>query len=53
MSADQSKADEDVKILFGEIKHHTLDPEVRKMLVNGRFRNEDSIFYSGPLFTCF
>ena len=34
------------KILFGIITHH-LDPEIRKMLVNDKFGNEDSIFHSG------
>ena len=43
----QSKANLDEKILFGKITHH-LDPEIRKMLVNGKFGNEDSTFQSGP-----
>ena len=36
MLIDQSKASLDEKSLFGTIKHH-LDPEIRKMLVNGKF----------------
>ena len=42
-----SKANLDEKILFGEITHH-FDQEIRKMLVNGKFGNEDSTFHSGP-----
>ena len=38
MSIYQLKANLDEKILFGKITHH-LDPEIRKMLVNGKFRN--------------
>ena len=34
------------KFLFGKITHH-LDPEIRKMLVNGEFGNDDSRFHSG------
>ena len=41
----QSKANLDVKILFGKITHH-LDPENRKMLVRA-YLNEDSTFHSG------
>ena len=48
----RSKANLDKKILFGKITHH-LDPEMRKMLVNGKFRIEDSAFHSGPYFTCY
>ena len=40
------KASLDEKILCGKISHQ-LDPEVRKMLVNGKFGNEDSTFHSG------
>ena len=39
----QSKANLDEKSLFGKISHQS-DPEIRKMLVNGKFRNEDSTF---------
>ena len=43
----QSKANLNEKNLFGKITHH-LDPEIRKMLVNGKFGNQDSTFHSGP-----
>ena len=43
----QSKANLDEKILFVKISYH-LDPEIRKMLVNGKFGDEDSTFHSGP-----
>ena len=43
----QSKANLDQKILFGKITHH-LDPEIWKMLINGKFGNEDPTFHSGP-----
>ena len=43
----QSKANLDEKHLFGEITHH-LDQEIRKMMANGKFGNEDSTFHSGP-----
>ena len=42
----QSKANLDEKILFGKITHH-LGPEIRKMLVNGKFGNEAPTFHSG------
>ena len=41
-----SKANLAEKILFGTITCH-LDPEIRKMLVNGNFEKEDSTFHSG------
>ena len=43
----QSKAIFDEKILFGKITYH-LDPEIRKMLVNGKFGNGYSTFTFGP-----
>ena len=43
----QSKANLAEKILLGKITHH-LDPEIRRMPVNGMLGNEDSIFHSGP-----
>ena len=43
----QSKANLDVKILFGNITRY-LDPEIRKMLIRGMFGNKDSSFHSGP-----
>ena len=43
----QSKANLDEKILFRNISHH-LDPEIRKMIVKGKFGNEDSTFQAGP-----
>ena len=43
----QLKANFDKKILFGKISHH-LDTEIGKMLVNGMFGNENSIFLSDP-----
>ena len=44
----QSKANLDEKILFV-----CLDPEIRKLLVKGMFRNTDSAFHSGPLSTSY
>ena len=41
------KAILDENILFGKVTHH-LDPEIRKILVNGKFSNGDSTFHSGP-----
>ena len=43
----QSKANLDEKILLGNIPY-LIDPEIRKMLVNGKFGNKDSKFYPGP-----
>ena len=43
----QSKANLDVKILFGKITHY-LDPEIKKILVRGMLGNENSASYSGP-----
>ena len=43
----QSKTNLDKDILFGKITNH-LDPVIRKMMVNGKFENEDSTFHSGP-----
>ena len=43
----QSKANLGEKILFHKSSHH-LDPEIRKMLVNGMLGNEDTTFHSGP-----
>ena len=43
----QSKANLDVKILFGKIKQ-LQDPEIMKMLETGLFGNHDSTFHSGP-----
>ena len=43
----QSKANLDEKILFGKMPH-LIDPEIRKMLVQGIFGNKYSTFYSGP-----
>ena len=44
----QSKANLDMKILFSIITHH-LDPEIRQMLINGKYGNdEDSTFHAGP-----
>ena len=43
----QSKDNLDEKILFDKITHH-LDPEIRKILVRGKFGNEDSTVHSGP-----
>ena len=34
-------------ISFGEIAHH-LDPEIRKLLINGIFGNQDFPFHFGP-----
>ena len=42
-----SKTELDEKVLFGKSTHH-LDPEIRKILVRGMFRNKDSTFHSGP-----
>ena len=43
----QSKGNLDLKILFGNITHHS-DLEIRKMLERGMFGNKDSSFHSGP-----
>ena len=43
----QSKANLDEKILFCKVTR-VLDPEVRKMPVNGKFGNEASTFHSDP-----
>ena len=48
----QSKGNINKKILFGKITHH-LGAEIRKMLVQGMFENEDSTSHLGPLFTCY
>ena len=48
----QSKANLDVKILFGNIIY-LIDPEIRKMLDRDLCENQDSIFHVGPLFTCY
>ena len=47
MLINQSEANLDEKFLFDKITHH-LDAEIRKMLENGMFENEDSTFHSGP-----
>ena len=47
MSIYQSKNNLDVKIFFGNITH-LIDPEIRKMLENGLFGNQDSTFHCGP-----
>ena len=44
MFTDRSNVVLDRKILFGKITHH-LDPEISKMLVKGKFGNEDSTFH--------
>ena len=46
MLMSQPKASIDDKILLGEITHY-LDLEIRKMVVNGKFGDEDSTFHSG------
>ena len=43
----QSKANLDVKILFGKISH-LLDPEIRTMLVRVLYENENSTCSFGP-----
>ena len=48
----QSKANLDEKSLFGKIAHY-LSPEIRKMLVNGQFGNQDAKFHSGIRFSCY
>ena len=48
----QSKANLDEKVLFIKTTLQ-LDPVIRKMPVNSTFENEDSIFHSGPRFTCY
>ena len=45
----QSKANLDKKNLFRKITDQ-LDPEIRKMLINGKLGNEDSTFHFGPWF---
>ena len=47
----QSKANLDEKILFGKIIHHLdhLDPETRKLVVNGKFANEHIPCWSNDL----
>ena len=47
-----SNANLDEKVLFGKITNH-LDPDIRKMLVNGMLGNKDSTFHFGQLFTCY
>ena len=47
MFTNQSNVNLDRKILFGKITHH-LGPEISKMLVKGKFGDEDSTFDSGP-----
>ena len=47
MLIDHSKTNLDEKILFRKITHH-LDLEIRKMMANCKFGNEDSTFHSGP-----
>ena len=47
----QSKANLDVKSLFGNITH-LVDPEIRKMLEKGLIGSQDSIFHCGPWFAC-
>ena len=42
----QLKANLDETILFGKNTYH-VDPEIRKMPVNGKFCNKDPIFHSG------
>ena len=42
-----SKANLDEKILFGKITHF-LDLEIRKIMVQCMFGNQDSKFYPGP-----
>ena len=42
----QSEANLDEKTPFGNIPH-LIDPEVRKMLVQGMFGNKNSTFHSG------
>ena len=42
----QSKANLDVKILFGDITH-LVDPEIRKFLERGLYGNQDSTFQFG------
>ena len=42
----QSKANLDEEILFGRITRHS-DPEIWKMLIKGKFENENSTFHSG------
>ena len=44
-----SKANLDEKISQGKITHH-LEPEIWKMLVNGKIGNEGPTFQSGPGF---
>ena len=43
----QSKANLDVKILFGKIIRH-LDPAIRKNCLKDKFGNQDSTFRFGP-----
>ena len=42
----QSKVKLDEKISFGNIPH-LINQEIRKLLVNGKFGNEDSTFHAG------
>ena len=48
----QSKANLDVKILFGNITH-LIDLEIWEILEKGLFGDQDSTFHSGPWFTCY
>ena len=43
----QSKANLDVKILFGNITH-LINPEIRKLLKRYLYGNQDSTLHSGP-----
>ena len=43
----QSKVNLDERILFGSIPR-LIDPEIRKMLVEGMVGNKNSTFHSGP-----
>ena len=43
----QSKANLDVKILFGNITH-LIDLEIWEILEKGLFGDQDSTFHSGP-----
>ena len=42
-----SNANLDDEILCGDIPH-LINPKIRKMLVNGMFRNKNSIFHFAP-----
>ena len=47
MLINQPKANLDKNILLGKITYH-FDPEIRKMLAKGMFKNKYSTFRSGP-----